>query len=87
MFEQRIVTQQQQENPDAWLHPLGCPWEVKRPSVRYAVRFYGQVAVTAQGARTSYQWQGGEVVEAVAYDIPVPGFRSAMTNRMRLWGW
>ncbi|CAI5533963.1 unnamed protein product [Closterium sp. Naga37s-1] len=85
MFEQRVAALRQQEAPDAWLHPWGCPWEIPRPHVRHAVRFFGHVAVRVEGTRTRYRWEGGEQVEAVASDIPVPGFKSASVNRLRLW--
>ncbi|GJP62124.1 hypothetical protein CLOP_g19218 [Closterium sp. NIES-67] len=85
MFEQRIAALRQHEAPDAWLHPAGCPWEIPRPHVRHAVRFFGHVAVRVDGTRTRYRWEGGEQVEAVASDMPVPGFRSGNVNRLRLW--
>ncbi|CAI5516993.1 unnamed protein product [Closterium sp. Naga37s-1] len=85
MFEQRVAALRQQEAPDAWLHPWGCPWEIPRPHVRHPVRFFGHVAVRVEGTRTRYRWEGGEQVEAVASDIPVPGFKTASVNRLRLW--
>ncbi|CAI5976231.1 unnamed protein product [Closterium sp. NIES-65] len=85
MFEQRVAALRQQEAPDAWLHPWGCPWEIPRPHVRHPVRFFGHVAVRVEGTRTRYRWEGGEQVEAVASDIPVPGFKTATVNRLRLW--
>lgn len=30
-------------------------------------------------------WEGGEVVLALAYDTPVPGFNTFNTNNLRLW--
>jgi glycogen phosphorylase len=30
-------------------------------------------------------WEGGEVVKAVAYDVPIPGFDTPSTNNLRLW--
>jgi starch phosphorylase len=30
-------------------------------------------------------WEGGEIVKAVAYDVPVPGFDTKSTNNLRLW--
>lgn len=30
-------------------------------------------------------WEGGEIVDAVAYDVPIPGFETATTNNLRLW--
>lgn len=30
-------------------------------------------------------WEGGEVVQAVAYDVPIPGYDTPTTNNLRLW--
>lgn len=30
-------------------------------------------------------WEGGEIVDAVAYDVPIPGYGTATTNNLRLW--
>jgi starch phosphorylase len=30
-------------------------------------------------------WEGGEVVQAIAYDVPVPGYETNTTNNLRLW--
>lgn len=31
------------------------------------------------------KWVGGEVVQAVAYDIPIPGYKTKNTISLRLW--
>lgn len=30
-------------------------------------------------------WEGGEIVQAVAYDVPIPGYDTPTTNNLRLW--
>lgn len=30
-------------------------------------------------------WEGGEIVDAVAYDVPIPGYNTPTTNNLRLW--
>lgn len=30
-------------------------------------------------------WEGGEIVDAVAYDVPIPGYKTGTTNNLRLW--
>ena len=30
-------------------------------------------------------WENGEIVTAVAYDAPVPGYGTKTTNNLRLW--
>ena len=37
-----------------------------------------------QGKQCS-SWEGGEIVKAVAYDVPIPGFDTHATNNLRLW--
>lgn len=35
--------------------------------------------------KVSNLWEGGEIVQAVAYDVPIPGYETATTNNLRLW--
>ena len=68
-----------------WL-TYGNPWEVERLDVKYAVRLYGHVRqYTTSEGEVRYTWEGGEVVVAVAYDTPIPGYGTYNTNNMRLW--
>ena len=30
-------------------------------------------------------WEGGEIVNAVAFDVPIPGYQTPTTNNLRLW--
>jgi starch phosphorylase len=30
-------------------------------------------------------WEGGEIVKAVAHDVPIPGYGTTCTNNLRLW--
>lgn len=80
MFEQRIVNGHQVEIPDYWL-TKGNPWEIERLDVTYLVRFYGHVESTGHGFRLA----GGQVVQAVAYDSPIPGYDTYNTLNLRLW--
>lgn len=82
IFQQQIKAGQQVEFPDYWLN-FGNAWEVPRMDVCYDVRFYGQVT---QGEGQAAKWIGGEIVEAVAYDVPIPGFNTFTTINIRLWG-
>ncbi len=34
---------------------------------------------------TRFSWEGGEIVVAVAYDTPIPGYGTYNANNMRLW--
>eukprot|EP00186_Timspurckia_oligopyrenoides_P001892 CAMPEP_0182447844 /NCGR_PEP_ID=MMETSP1172-20130603/20770_1 /TAXON_ID=708627 /ORGANISM="Timspurckia oligopyrenoides, Strain CCMP3278" /LENGTH=876 /DNA_ID=CAMNT_0024644449 /DNA_START=19 /DNA_END=2649 /DNA_ORIENTATION=- len=81
MFFQKISEQGYQvEVPDYWL-THGNPWEVERLDVTYPVRFFGHVEWTDKGIK----WVGGEVVRAVAYDSPIPGYDTYNTLNLRLW--
>ncbi|CAE7267657.1 glpV [Symbiodinium sp. KB8] len=86
IFKQRIKGGDQVEVPDYWL-TFGNPWEIERVDIVYPVRFYGEV-ITYTDEATGHErkrWRGGEVVMAVAYDNPVPGFDTFNTINLRLW--
>mmetsp|Transcript_13763 Transcript_13763/g.28238 ORF Transcript_13763/g.28238 Transcript_13763/m.28238 type:complete len:880 (-) Transcript_13763:992-3631(-) len=80
MFYQLIKEGYQIEIPDYWL-TRGNPWEIERLDVTYPVRFYGHV----EYVDGKFQWSGGEVVRAVAYDTPIPGYDTYNTLNLRLW--
>lgn len=50
------------------------------------IQFYGHVRkeIDSNG-KTRSIWEGGEIVEAVAYDVPIPGYDTPTTNNLRLW--
>jgi starch phosphorylase len=73
IFKQLIRNGAQVEVPDYWL-TFGNPWEIERVDLQYPVRFYGQVRTEKKPDGTSRSiWEGGEIVQAVAYDNPIPG--------------
>jgi len=80
MFEQKIKDLYQVEIPDYWL-VHGNPWEIERLDVTYPVRFFGHLENNGKG----WEWTGGEVVQAVAYDSPIPGYDTYNTLNLRLW--
>ena len=85
MFRQALHDGFQREQPDYWLN-FGNPWEVERPNVFYPIKFYGHVSTSrVEGGRMLFKWHSGEEVIAVAYDTPVPGWRTPNTNNLRLW--
>lgn len=81
LFKQKITKQGQEEVAEDWLEKFS-PWEVVRHDVVFPVRFFGSVEVNPNGTR---KWVGGEVVQAVAYDIPIPGYKTKNTISLRLW--
>ncbi|KAK6585105.1 hypothetical protein PZA11_001832 [Diplocarpon coronariae] len=86
IFKQEIVDGYQVEVPDYWLD--FNPWEFPRHDIVVDVRiqFYGNVRKyqDEQGVN-KVSWEGGEIVKAVAYDVPIPGFETQTTNNLRLW--
>ncbi|KAI9739146.1 MAG: Non-essential glycogen phosphorylase [Cirrosporium novae-zelandiae] len=84
IFKQEIVDGYQVEIPDYWLD--FNPWEFARHDITVDVQFYGYVRKYQEvDGRTVAVWEGGEVVSAVAYDVPIPGYSTPSTNNLRLW--
>lgn len=84
LFRQIIVDGFQHEQPDYWLN-FGNPWEIERVHVTYAVKFYGTVKDEPRNGENCKVWEPGEMVEAVAYDNPIPGYGTRTTITLRLW--
>lgn len=80
IFAQRIRNFEQTEEPDDWLR-FGCPWEKARPEYMIPVNFFGRVMDTPDGKR----WVDTQVVFAMPYDNPIPGYNNNHVNTMRLW--
>uniref|UniRef100_A0A4W5P117 Alpha-1,4 glucan phosphorylase n=1 Tax=Hucho hucho TaxID=62062 RepID=A0A4W5P117_9TELE len=80
IFNQKISNGWQVEEADDWLR-YGNPWEKARPEYMLPVHFYGRVEKTAEGVK----WVDTQVVLAMPYDTPVPGFKNNTVNTMRLW--
>ncbi len=85
IFRQGVVDGFQVETPDNWLR-FGNPWEIGRPEYLYPVHFYGRVhqRVDERG-KSQYEWLDTKQVMAMAYDMPVPGYRNNTVNTLRLW--
>ncbi len=85
IFKQEIVQGYQVEEPDHWLKK-GCPWEIQRPEITYRVRFGGRVISEEQtDGRVLHRWVDTEDIMAVAWDIPIPGYKVDNVNNLRLW--
>jgi starch phosphorylase len=85
LFMQAIKDGWQQEYPESWLE-FGNPWEFPRPEVNYAVGFGGSVEVVHRpNGAAAHIWKPSETVEAVAYDVPIVGWRGLHVNTLRLW--
>ncbi|KAL5576687.1 hypothetical protein UlMin_018386 [Ulmus minor] len=84
LFRQVILDGFQHEQPDYWLN-FGNPWEIERVHVTYPVKFYGIVEEENCNGEKCKVWIPGEMVEAVAYDNPIPGYGTRNTITLRLW--
>jgi starch phosphorylase len=85
LFRQRIKNGRQLEYPEEWLS-YGNPWEFQRPEIVYDIGFGGRIeAETLPDGEIRQIWNPGETVEALAYDTPIPGWRGAHINTLRLW--
>ncbi|MBL8442627.1 MAG: glycogen/starch/alpha-glucan family phosphorylase, partial [Zoogloeaceae bacterium] len=80
MFRQQIIDGQQVEVPDYWL-THGHPWEFLRPEREFRVRFGGHLEQHGD----KVDWVGTHDVLAMAYDNIIPGYRTEVTNTLRLW--
>lgn len=81
LFKQQITTEGQEEVAENWLE-ICNPWEIVRNDVSYPVKFFGKVVSGSDGER---HWIGGEDIKAVAYDVPIPGYKTKTTGNLRLW--
>ncbi|KAK8232911.1 glycosyl transferase [Phyllosticta capitalensis] len=85
IFKQEIVDGYQVEVPDYWLD--FNPWEFARHDVTVDIQFHGHVRkYQDDSGKQVAVWEGGEIVQAVAYDVPIPGHNTPTTNNLRLWG-
>ncbi|KAF4521289.1 hypothetical protein B566_EDAN002293 [Ephemera danica] len=80
IFAQKIKNGEQVEEPDDWLR-FGNPWEKARPEYMLPVNFYGRVEDTPKGKK----WVDTQVVFALPYDNPIPGYGNNVVNTLRLW--
>ncbi len=85
IFFQQIIQGYQAETPDNWLR-YGNPWEFPRPEYIYPVKFYGTVhQYHDEKGRFRSDWVDAQVLMAMAYDTPVPGYMNNTVNTLRLW--
>ena len=84
IFKQEIIDGYQVEIPDYWLD--FNPWEFPRNDITVDIKFYGYVRkYQDDDGKTHAVWEGGEIVDAIAYDMPIPGYKTSTTNNLRLW--
>ena len=73
LFRQAIKDGWQHEYPEDWLAFIN-PWEFPRPEIAYAIGFGGSVE-SLHHSSVAQIWRPSEVIEAVAYDTPIAGWR------------
>ncbi|KAI6657745.1 Glycogen phosphorylase, liver form [Oopsacas minuta] len=76
IFSQKIDNGWQVEHPEDWLK-FGNPWEQSRPEKAYEVQFYGRT--------DGESWKDAQIVLAIPYDTPIPGYATKTCNSLRLW--
>jgi glycogen phosphorylase len=85
IFDQTIRDGWQVEVTDKWLR-YGNPWEIMRSEITFDVKLGGRTEqYTDEKGRYRVRWAPEKVVEGIAYDTPVPGYRAPTTNLLRLW--
>jgi starch phosphorylase len=85
IFKQKIVDGAQMELPDNWLRYCN-PWEFDRQEHLHPVHFFGRVETDVdQSGISRSRWVDTEDVMAMAYDVPIPGYKTNTVNTMRLW--
>ena len=84
LFRQGLKDGWQTEFPEDWLS-FGNPWEFERPEVLYPVGFGGSVEAVPRPGGFAQVWRPAERIDAIAYDVPIVGWRGQHVNTLRLW--
>lgn len=84
LFRQEIENGWQVEKSDKWLQ-FGNPWEIASTQP-VEVGFFGRTETyTDDQGLLRHRWVPGQRVEGIAYDTPIPGYRTRTVSRLRLW--
>ena len=84
LFRQEIKDGRQVEKTDNWL-AKGYPWETRKDDSAVTVQFGGHVERHEKDGRFWFTQEGGELVRAVPYDVPIVGYGGEVVNHLRLW--
>lgn len=85
MFRQRISNGYQVEEPDHWL-AMANRWEVERRENTQRIKFGGRSEhYHDDSGRLRARWVDSQDVQAVPYDVPIPGYQNGTVNTLRLW--
>ena len=85
LFRQIVSNGWQEEFPEQWLLS-GNPWEFERSDVIFDIQYGGRLdRIEQPGKSTRTLWIPDEIIQAVAYDTPIVGWRGRHVNALRLW--
>lgn len=84
LFKQVIEDGRQIERMDNWLEH-GFPWETRKNESAVIVQFGGNVVRHEENGRYWFTQEGGDLVKAVPYDVPIVGYGGKTVNNLRLW--
>ncbi|XP_076803647.1 glycogen phosphorylase, muscle form-like isoform X2 [Clavelina lepadiformis] len=87
IFNQKIREGWQVEEADDWLR-YGNPWEKARPEYMLPIHFYGKVEHNPADNGDSSKpckWVNTQIVFAMPYDTPTPGYGNNTVNTLRLY--
>jgi starch phosphorylase len=85
IFDQVIQDGWQVEVTDKWLKN-GNPWEIPQPGFSYQVGFGGGTeSGIDENGRLRVRWIPARIIEGIAYDTPVLGYKVNTANLLRLW--
>ena len=85
MFKQEIRDGFQVEVPDNWLKD-GYPFELRRPEYAKIVKFGGNIKVEVdENGHNHYSVENYQSVQAIPYDLPIPGYGNGIVNTLRIW--
>ena len=84
LFRQKIEGGRQVEKMDNWLEH-GFPWETRKSEAAVLVQFGGHVVRHEEGGRFWFTQEGGDLIKAVPYDVPIVGYGAKTVNNLRLW--
>lgn len=84
LFKQEIHNGLQVEKPEDWLAQENI-WEYKRDNIFYEVKIGGQVDIDKEGEDLTFAHRDYESIKAIAYDIPILGYKNQWVNTLRLW--
>lgn len=84
LFKQVIEDGRQVEKMDNWLEH-GFPWETSKNESAVIVQFGGNVVRHEENGRYWFTQEGGDLVKAVPYDVPIVGYGGKTVNNLRLW--